>query len=79
MACGAPVVTSDVSSLPEVVGDASLIVDPYNADAIGDAMLRLVKDEKLYDDLRERGLARAKKFTWKRTAELTCDSYRKAV
>jgi glycosyltransferase involved in cell wall biosynthesis len=79
MACGTPVVTSNSSSLPEVVGDAALTVDPYDADAIGEAMLRLASDEKLYKNLRERGLSRAKEFTWKRTAELTCDAYRRAM
>jgi glycosyltransferase involved in cell wall biosynthesis len=79
MACGTPVVTSNRSSLPEVVGDAALTVDPYDAEAIGEAMLRLASDEKLHKDLRERGLSRAKEFTWKRTAELTCDAYRKAM
>jgi glycosyltransferase involved in cell wall biosynthesis len=67
MASGTPVITSDVSSLPEVVGDAALLIDPYRCDAIADAMERLLTDTALRDELRNRGLARARHFSWERS------------
>lgn len=68
MACGTPVVASRTSSLPEVVGDAALLVDPEDTGAIADAIRRLFGDERMRNDLRERGLIRAKLFSWERTA-----------
>ena len=68
MACGTPVVTSKLSSLPEVAGDAALLVDPLDVDALTAALRRLVTDESLRATLRERGLARAATFTWERAA-----------
>jgi glycosyltransferase involved in cell wall biosynthesis len=67
MASGTPVVASNASSLPEVVGDAGLLVDPYDPDAIAGAIRRVVIDETLRSDLRQRGLARAKEFSWERS------------
>jgi glycosyltransferase involved in cell wall biosynthesis len=64
MASGTPVITSNVSSLPEVVGDAAMLVDPYEPDAIAGAMRRVLSDDRLRDDMRERGLARAREFSW---------------
>ena len=64
MASGTPVITSNASSLPEVVGDAAILVDPYDPDAIAGAIRRVVSDETLRNDLRRRGLARAKEFSW---------------
>lgn len=78
MACGTPVVTSNTSSLPEVVSDSALMVDPQDVDALADAMLNLVTDEELHARLRENGLKRAAEFTWERTASLTLNAYRKA-
>ena len=60
MASGTPVITSNVSSLPEVVGDAALLVDPLQPEAIADAMRRVLTDAALRDDLKARGLARAR-------------------
>ena len=74
MACGTPVLTSNVSSLPEVVGEAALSVSPEDTDAISDALLQLANDEALCADLRTRGLERAKQFTWRKTAELTLET-----
>jgi glycosyltransferase involved in cell wall biosynthesis len=71
MACGTPVLTSNVTSLPEVVGDAGLLVDPYNVEAMAHGIRRLVEDSALREELRKKGLERAKQFTWERTAELT--------
>ena len=79
MACGVPVLTSNVSSLPEVVGDAALTVDPYDVEAIADGMRRLADDEALRDGLKERGVERAGLFTWHGTAEATVETYRKVL
>jgi glycosyltransferase involved in cell wall biosynthesis len=62
MACGIPVVTSNVSSLPEVVGDAGLLVDPQNTDEIAGAIIRALTDEALRSDLAKRGRKRRSLF-----------------
>jgi glycosyltransferase involved in cell wall biosynthesis len=79
MACGTPVVTSNVSALPEVVGDAGLLIDPLDVDALADAIRRLWTDEALRGDLSARGLARARRFTWDQTARLTLEVYAAAL
>ncbi|NTV65366.1 MAG: glycosyltransferase family 4 protein [Oscillochloris sp.] len=71
MACGTPVLTSSTSSLPEVAGDAALLVDPIDTDAIAAGLVRLVSDPALRAELRARGLARAATFTWERCARET--------
>lgn len=76
MACGTPVVCSNAASLPEVVGDAAVTVDPYDVDALAEAMHRVLADRELREDLRARGLARARQFTWERTARETLAVYR---
>jgi glycosyltransferase involved in cell wall biosynthesis len=76
MQCGTPVITSDVSSLPEVVGNAGLLVPPTDADALATALLRLLTDDMLAADLSRQGLARAADFSWDRTAQLTVAAYR---
>jgi glycosyltransferase involved in cell wall biosynthesis len=75
MACGTPVITSNRSSLPEVVGNAALLVDPENTRDLALAMARLVDEAPLREELRERGLERARQFSWRRTAELTAAVY----
>ena len=67
MGCGTPVLTSSTSSLPEVVGDAALLVDPTDTDSIADAVMRLFEDDVLAKELAERGLARARLFSWEKT------------
>ena len=71
MACGTPVLTSTTSSLPEVAGDAALLVDPTDTDAISGGLARLLNDAALRAELRMRGLARAATFTWQRCAAET--------
>ncbi len=71
MACGAPVLTANSSSLPEVAGDAALLVDPRDTHAIAAGLRRLVQDEALRAELRARGLAHAAGFTWERCARET--------
>jgi len=75
MACGTPSMTSTTSSLPEVAGDAALLVPPTDVAAIADALTRLVTDSALRADLARRGRARALQFTWERTAELMWEEY----
>ncbi len=69
MACGTPVVTSNISSLPEVAGNAALTVDPTDLDAIVAALQQVIDDDSLRTSLRARGLARAAEFTWDRSAQ----------
>ncbi len=77
MACGIPVLTSNVSSLPEVAGDAALTVDPTDVDGLAESIRTLAGDEALRADLSEKGLKRATRYTWSKAAELTLASYRK--
>jgi glycosyltransferase involved in cell wall biosynthesis len=79
MARGVPVACSNRSSLPEVAGDAALLFDPEDAHAIGAALERLLTDSDLAERLRAAGRERAALFTWERTAELTVESYRRAL
>ena len=79
MACGAPVVCSDVSSLPEVVGDAALLVPPLDVRAWAEALRRLLGDADLRANLRARGLARAREFSWARAARATAEVYRQVM
>jgi glycosyltransferase involved in cell wall biosynthesis len=68
MACGAPVVCSNASSLPEAVGDAALLVNPRDPEGWAQAMTRVVDDTALREDLRRRGALRAKAFSWEQSA-----------
>jgi glycosyltransferase involved in cell wall biosynthesis len=79
MARGVPVACSSASSLPEVAGEAALLFDPHDKAAIVQALTRLLADGSLRERLRERGLARAREFTWQRTAEGTLASYARAL
>jgi len=79
MGCGTPVLASNSSSLPEVVGDAGLLVDPLDIDAIADALSRLASDEPLRRELGERGRARAASSTWERAARETLAQLRVAT
>lgn len=71
MACGAPVITSDCSALPEVAGGAALLVDPYSVEALGAALTRLLENPAYQEILRAQGFRRAAHFTWQRTAQGT--------
>jgi glycosyltransferase involved in cell wall biosynthesis len=77
MQCGCPVLTSNVSSMPEVAGDAALLVDPYSVDAIAEGLRTLASSQELRDNLRQKGLARAKEFSWNRCAIETHEGYEK--
>ncbi len=71
MACGTPVITSALSSIPEVAGDAALFVDPYCIPAMAEAMAALAETPNLRSQLRERGLAQVKQFSWEKTGQQT--------
>ena len=73
MACGTPVLTSNLSALPETAGDAALLVDPGEVEAIAEGMERVLVEASLKDRLRASGLARAKTFSWERTAVRTAE------
>ncbi len=78
MACGTPVVTSNVSSLPEVTGGAALLVDPLDQGSIESALLTITQDQSLRKRLREQGIEQAKKFTWQAAAEKTLQLYQES-
>ena len=75
MACGTPVITSNTSSLPEVVGDAGIMVNPYEIDGLAKAMYEVLTDCGLREDMIKKGLKRAKMFSWERTAKETLEVY----
>jgi glycosyltransferase involved in cell wall biosynthesis len=75
MASGCPVVVSNAAALPEVCGDAAIYVDPNDTQSIAAGMQRALSDETLRSDLIERGLRRAKNFTWEKTARDTLEVF----
>jgi glycosyltransferase involved in cell wall biosynthesis len=75
MASGTPVVTSNVSSLPEVAGDAAVLVDPYDPNAIANGIYQVLTDDQLRRDLRARGAARARQFSWEQSARRVREIY----
>jgi glycosyltransferase involved in cell wall biosynthesis len=78
-ACGTPVLTSNTSSLPEAAGEAALLVDPHNVEEIAAGLNRVLGDHALWKDLRERGLAHARRLSWSRAAQQTMQVYRRAL
>jgi glycosyltransferase involved in cell wall biosynthesis len=79
MACGVPVITSNASSLPEVVGDAGLMVPPDDSHVLSDALYQALGSQPLRDELVRKGLARARQFTWEATAQRTLEVYQELV
>jgi glycosyltransferase involved in cell wall biosynthesis len=79
MACGTPVITTSVSSMPEHVGDAGILVPPGDMEALTGAMARLAADESLREELGKRGRERSRQYTWTRTVQLTCEAYRRVL
>lgn len=79
MACGTPVIASNASSIPEVTGDAALLVDPYSTDALREAMGAVANSPALAQELSQKGLQRVQQFTWARTARMTLETYRRAM
>jgi glycosyltransferase involved in cell wall biosynthesis len=79
MACGAPVVTASTTSLPEVCGDAAVLVDPSDDAPMAEALVEVVRNETLRTALRQKGLDRAQLFTWRRVAEMMVGLYTEAA
>jgi glycosyltransferase involved in cell wall biosynthesis len=79
MQCGCPVLTSNRSSLPEVAGDAAVLVDPENVSAMAQSLARLLTNSTLADDYRQRGLERARLFSWQRCASETLQAYERCL
>jgi alpha-1,3-rhamnosyl/mannosyltransferase len=79
MACGCPVICSNVSSMPEVAGDAAVLIDPLQSSELAQAIENVVHDTGLKNFLVEKGRQRALGFTWESTADQTLDVYRNVV
>ena len=79
MACGTPVACSNTSSLPEVAGDAALLFDPTEIQAMIGAMNLALGDANMREELRRRGATQAARFSWERTAQATIAAYRDVV
>ncbi|UCE74464.1 MAG: glycosyltransferase family 4 protein [Methanomassiliicoccales archaeon] len=75
MACGVPVITSNCSSLPDVVADAGIMIDPYRVDQLTEAIHLVLSDEHMWQEMREKGLNRAKMFSWEKCARETLKVY----
>jgi glycosyltransferase involved in cell wall biosynthesis len=79
MACATPVITTTVSSLPEVAGDAALLVEPDDVGGMAEAMNRCLNEPDLIGELRAAGIRRAASFSWDRTATATAELHRRAL
>src|SRR3989338_8053121 len=79
MACGIPVITSNNSSLPEIVSGAGIMVDPYDSDALAQAMSEVLTNKRQYETMVENGLKKAKEFSWKNTADKTIGIYQELL
>jgi glycosyltransferase involved in cell wall biosynthesis len=79
MTLGAPVISANTSSIPEVTGDAAILIDPNNSIELGEAVLKVISDSQLRQELINKGKARAKLFSWKRTAQETLNAYRTII
>jgi glycosyltransferase involved in cell wall biosynthesis len=79
MAAGVPVITSNTSSMPEAAGEAALLIDPKDTEALATAMQKLVEDEKLRNHFSKAGLARVTNFSWQRTARETLAVFEEVI
>lgn len=79
MACGTPVITSNITSLPEVAGDGAITVSPEDYEAIGSNLLQLAEDKVLYADMRKKALDRAAMYSWDKTVKETLEVYSKVI
>ncbi|GAB6137374.1 glycosyltransferase family 4 protein [Halanaerobaculum tunisiense] len=79
MACGTPVITSNISSLPEVVGEAAITVDPYSIDDLATAINNVLSDSNLQEELSRKGLERVRQFSWRKTAQETFKVYQEVL
>ena len=79
MNCGTPVITSNVTSMPEIAGDAALLVDPFSVESISDAMIRIYADDQLRVELTNKGAVQCQKFSWEKTADRFWESVEKSI
>ena len=79
MQCGCPVITSRVSAMPEVVGEAALLIEPNSLEDLQGAMLRLVQEPGLSEKLKMAGLEQAKRFSWETSARITLEVFEKVM
>ncbi|MDP4143476.1 MAG: glycosyltransferase family 1 protein [Bacillota bacterium] len=79
MACGVPVIASNTTSVPEVVDNSAILIDPQNADDICEAMYRVLSDERLYKELKVKGFSRASSLSWEKTSIETLEVYKKIM
>lgn len=79
MACGTPVITSNISSLPEVVGDAAILINPYNSEEITSAMQNLINDAETRKQLSQQGIKRANQFSWEKTGLATVEVLKRYI
>lgn len=79
MACGTPVITSNTTSLPEVTGDAAILVNPYSSEEIGQALEKILSSVSLRKEFASKGLQRAKKFSWAEAAKKTIEVYKEIL
>lgn len=79
MSCGVPVITSNITSMPEVVEDAGILVDPFSVNDITEAMVKISSDENLKNHLSEKSLSQSKKFSWEKTGDLLWQSIIKTI
>ena len=79
MACGTPVITSNVSSLPEVGGDAVVYCNPYDVENIKNKIVMVLNDEKLQQEMIQKGLQRVKNFTWEKSAKKHLEVFEEAL
>ncbi len=79
MSCGTPVITSNISSIPEVVGDGGILIDPFDTDILENSLEKLLNDENLRNSLSLKALERSKNFSWEKTSEKTVESYKKIL
>jgi glycosyltransferase involved in cell wall biosynthesis len=79
MSCGVPIITSNITSMPEVVGEAGILIDPFNINEISGAMVQITSDEKLRNELVEKSILQAKIFSWEKTGDLLWNSILKTM
>ena len=79
MSCGTAVITSNISSIPEVVGDGGILIDPFNMKNLIYSLEALLNDKKIRDELSSKALERAAKFSWEKTSEKTIEVYKKIL
>jgi glycosyltransferase involved in cell wall biosynthesis len=77
MACGTPVITSNTSSLPEMAGDAAILIDPHNVQEIADAILRVLTNPQLQQEMRQNGYLQAQRYTWEKSAHKMLELYQR--